>query len=444
MKRYIDFFKSQKTTIEKYCNFLLNSYRKKAFEKFQKLGFSTDLENYQHTDIIELLKENSGIYLDFSETKINPHTIFHCNVPHLISCIQHFVVNGYYLDYEREKNKQNFPKDFFSGSLNVFANKYPDIFQKYYNQQSNYKEDGLSAFNTMFIQDGYVLYIPKNVTIKEPIQLTNIVNGEINSLINKRILIILEQNAQAKLLICDHTTNEHLTSAFIQITEIYLEKQAVLDLYELEESSKKTIRIAHNFVCQSESSKLIMDNIILGNGITKNNYTIDLNGENAETYIYGIAIVDNKQKIDNFTLIRHNASKCCSDELFKYVLDGESSGTFVGKIIVAPKAYKTKACQINRNILNSNTCQMYSKPQLEIYTDDVKCSHGMSTGHLDETALFYMRSRGISDEEARYLLKSAFVTDVLKGIRIEDLKKRLQLLIEKRFRGELIKCQGCI
>lgn len=447
MRRYIDFFKTQKVTIERFCNSLLNSHREKALENFQHLGFPSNVEDHRCTniDVATLLKENSRLYLDLSGKKINPNTTLYYNVPQLISCIQHFVINGYFLEHERKKNedKQKLPECFFSGSLNTFAKQYPDIFLKYYNRQSSFQGDGLSAFNTMFIQDGYVLYIPKNVIVKTPIQLTNILNSKVDLMVNRRNLIILEQNAQAKLLICDHTTNENPTSAFVQITEIYLEERSVLDFYELEESSKKTIRLTHNFVCQKESSKLVIDTITLRNGITQNNYTIDLKKENAETYIYGVAIADEKQKIDNCTLIYHNAPKCYSNELFKYVLDEESIGAFVGKIVVSPNAYKTKAYQSNRSILGSNTCQMHSKPQLEIYTDDVKCSHGMSIGHLDETALFYMRSRGIPDNEARFLLKTAFVSDILGGISIKGLKKRLQLLVEKRFKERLIKCQRC-
>jgi Fe-S cluster assembly protein SufD len=169
-----------------------------------------------------------------------------------------------------------------------------------------------------------------------------------------------------------------------------------------------------------------------------------LEGAKAETHLLGMAIMDNQQKIDNFTLINHHVPDCHSNELFKYVLDDEAVGAFSGRIIVAQDAQKTQAYQNNSNLLGSSDCRMFSKPQLEIYADDVKCSHGMTTGQLDETALFYMRSRGIPKEEAVLLLKFAFTNDVIRGIRLENLRDRLKLLVEKRFRGELITCQGCI
>jgi Fe-S cluster assembly protein SufD len=441
MEQYIDFFKSQRQKIDESCAPLLNSFREKAFETFQRTGFPAyKSEDYQQTDIAGLLKDDFGFYLNHSGAEIDPHKVFHCNVPNLNS-YKHFVVNGYF--YE-EPVEENLPQGVFSGSLNTFAKHYPAVFSKYYNQQAARKGDGLTAFNTMFVQDGYVLYIPENVVIEKALQLTNISTGNVDSLINRRILVILESGAQAKLLVCDHTTDEKPALAATQVVEIYTGENASFDFYELEESNSKTIRLTANFVQQAESSRVIVNNITLSNGITRNNYRVDLMGKQAETHLYGMAIVDAQQKIDNSTLINHCVPACRSNELFKYILDDEAIGTFGGRIIVAKDAQKTEAYQNNRNLLGSRNCRMYSKPQLEIYADDVKCSHGMTTGQLDETALFYMRSRGIPREEAILLLKFAFTNDVIQGIRLEGLRDRLKLLVEKRFRGELIKCQGCI
>jgi Fe-S cluster assembly protein SufD len=438
---YIDFFKTYRQKIDESCNPLLNSFREKAFEIFQRTGFPVyKSEDYQQIDITALLKDDFGFYLNHSCPEINPHQVFHCNVPNLNS-FKHFIVNGHF--YE-EENKKDLPQGVFSGSLNMFAGQYPTLFSTYYNQQAGQKDDGLAAFNTMFAQDGYVLYVPENVALEKVIQLTNISGGKINSLVNRRILVILEAGAQAKLLVCDHTSDEKSTLAATQIVEIYAGENAVFDFYELEESSLNTIRLTGNFVQQAASSNVIVSNITLSNGITRNNYQVDLTGKRAETHLYGIAIVDMQQKIDNFTRINHWNRECRSNELFKYLLSDEAVGTFCGKIIVSPDAQKTEAYQNNRNLLGSPHCRMYSKPQLEIYADDVKCSHGMTTGQLDEAALFYMRSRGITQDEAALLLKFAFTDDVIQGIRLEGLRDRLKLLIEKRFRGELIKCQGCI
>ncbi|MDR1526516.1 MAG: Fe-S cluster assembly protein SufD [Dysgonamonadaceae bacterium] len=440
MKQYIDFFQTNRQKMDASCAPLLNAYRNRALETFELQGFPPYLsEDYQHTDIARLLEPDFGFYFDYQGPKINPHRVFHCNVPNL-NAYKHFVVNGHCY----EETYTGLPSNVFSGSLNRFALKYPGLFTQYYNRLAEAGGGGLAAFNTMFVQDGYVLYVPANTIIEKPLQLTQISSGTIDSLTNRRLLVILEAGAQAKLLVCDHTTDEKPVFAATQISEVYVGENAVFDWYEMEESSPETIRLASGFVRQAASSQVVVNSITLCNGVTRNNYRIDLEGEQAETQLYGMAISDDRQRIDNFSLIHHRAAHCRSNELFKYILDDKSVGAFDGKIIVAPGAQKTEAYQTNRNLLGSQTCRMYSKPQLEIYADDVKCSHGMTTGRLDETALFYMRSRGIPEEEAILLLKFAFTNDVLQGIRIEGLRDRLKLLIDKRFRGELIKCQGCI
>ena len=439
MKQYIDFFISERQKIDETCSPLLNSFREKAFETFQRTNFpSYKSENYQYTDVATLLKDDFGFYLNLLNTGINPHKVFYCNVPNL-NAYKHFVVNGHFF---RETEK-DLPPVVFSGSLNIFAERYPDLFSRYYNQQAAQSHDGLVAFNTMFAQDGYVLYVPENVILEKAIQLTNIATGNVDSLINRRILVILERGAQAKLMVCDHTNDDKAMSAATQVVEVYTEENASFDFYELEESSWNTVRLTNNFVRQAASSSVIVNNITLSNGYTRNNYQIDLTGKGAETNLQGLAIVDEQQTIDNFTLINHQTTGCRSAELFKYLLDGEATGVFKGKIVVSPNAQKTEAYQSNRNLLGNSRCRMYSQPQLEINADDVKCSHGMTTGQLDEAALYYMRSRGISKEEAVLMLKFAFTADVLKSIRLEGLRDRLQSLIDKRLRGELIKCQEC-
>jgi Fe-S cluster assembly protein SufD len=439
MKQYIDFFVSERQKIDESCAPLLNSFREKAFETFLQTGFPAyQSEDYQYTDVAGLLKNDLGFYLNLMKNGFNPHKVFHCNVPNLNS-YKYFVINGHFF----QEPEKDLPSGVFSGSLGVFAERYPGLFSRYFNQLASSNCNGLTAFNTMFVQDGYVLYVPENVILEKSIQLTNISGGNIDSLINRRILVVLERGAQAKLLICDHTNDDKAVSAVTQVTEIFAGENSSFDCYELEESNLNTVRLANNYVKQEAFSSVIVNNITLSNGYTRNNCQIDLIGKRAETYLHGLAIVDAQQTVDNFTLINHQASGCRSNELFKYLLDDEATGVFNGKMVVSTDAQKTEAYQSNRNLLGNRRCRMYSQPKLEINADDVKCSHGMTTGQLDEAALFYMRSRGIPNEEAILMLKFAFTGDVLKGIRIEGLRDRLKLLIEKRLRGELIKCQEC-
>jgi Fe-S cluster assembly protein SufD len=441
MTQYIDFFKSQKQKINECCSPLLNSFRERAFETFRQSGFpACQSENYRYTDIADLLKSDFGFYLNRTKTNMNPRKIFPCTIPNL-SSYKRFIINGQYFEEEIETD---LPQGVFSGSLHDFTNRHPQIFSEYYDRQASRKGDGLTAFNTMFVQDGYVLYVPENVIVEKPFQITNISAGNVDSLVNRRILIVLEPGAEAKLLVCDHAPHEKNVWAATQVVEIYAAENTSFDFYELEESGGQTIRLTSNFVRQAESSQVMVNSITLSNGITRNNYQVDLMGNQAGISLYGMAIADARQKIDNFTLINHQAPDCRSKELFKYILEDEAIGAFDGRIVVAKGAQKTQAYQSNRNLLGNSSCRMYAKPQLEIYADDVKCSHGMTTGRLDEAVLFYMQSRGIPKDEAVLLLKLAFVDDVIQGIRLEGLRDRLKLLVERRFRGELIKCQGYI
>ena len=440
-QQYIDFFQTYKQQIKEPCAKELNALRDKAFEAFKEKGFPVyGSEEYRHTNVSALLEPDYGLNINNIPVDVNPHDVFCCDVPNLSTRL-FFLVNERF--YPNPQSGGKLPKSVYSGSLNEFAVKYPEIFSKYYGKIALHDADGLIAFNTIFVQDGYVLYIPENVIVEKPIQLINILRGNINTLVNRRLLIIVEAGAQAKLLICDHTIDEKPTFAVTQITEIFTGKNAVFDFYELEESSTNTIRLTSNHTRQDAGSNVMINGITLTGGHTRNNYNICLEGEHCETHLYGMVIVDNEQQVDNYTNIEHKVPNCRSNELFKYVLDDKAVCSFSGRIVVCKDAQKTQAFQTNRNLCASRESRMYAKPQLEIYADDVKCSHGLTTGQLDEVALFYMRSRGISEAKARMLLKVAFAYEVIEGIRLEPLKDRLRLLIEKRFRGELAKCKEC-
>lgn len=440
MKQYINFFNTSKATIYSGCSPLLNDYRAKAFETFCRQGFPDPSEKYRHTNFAEILSPDFGFYLNRADFPLQPRKVFHCNVPNM-NVYSYYVVNGRFF---AEDTHYEFPNGVFIGSLNEFSEKYPELFIQYYNRQAETKGDGLTAFNTSFVQDGFVLYLPENAVLEKPVQLTQIGSGAIDSLVNRRLLVIVEAGAQAQLLVCDHVTGDSAVLAATQVAEVYVAGNASFDLYELEETTGKSIRLTQTWVEQACSSQTVINSITLSNGFTRNSYQVDLQGENSETHLFGMAIADHQQKIDNYTKINHLVPHCRSNELFKYILDDEAVGAFAGQIVVSPGAQKTEAYQNNRNLLSGNDCRMYSQPQLEIYADDVKCSHGMTTGQLDETALFYMRSRGIPKDEAVLLLKFAFTGDVIQGVRLEGLRDRLRLLVEKRFRGGAATCRGCV
>ena len=439
-KQYIELYDQYHSLIDSHASPILNALREKAMSDFRVTGFpSPNDEEYKHTNIPDLFAPDYGLNLNRLEIPVNPYEVFRCDVPNL-STLLYFVVNDSF--YTKENPKVKLPEGVLIGSLNEMARSHPDLVQRYYGKQACTQNDGIVALNTAFVQDGFFLYVPKGVIIEKPIQLINILRGDADFMVNRRLLIILEEGAQARLLVCDHTMDKKkfLSS---QVTEIYAGKNAVFDYYDIEESSLNTNRITSTFVDQAEKSNSLINGITLHNGTTRNNYRMTFSGEHAEAHLCGMAIADKKQSVDNHTFIDHAVPHCTSNELFKYVLNDSSTGSFSGRILVREGAQKTSAYQTNRNLCATKEAHMYTKPQLEIYADDVKCSHGATVGQLDENALFYLRSRGIPEAEARMLLMFAFTNDVIENVRMDALKDRLRQLVEKRFRGELDKCAGC-
>lgn len=438
--QYIDIFNQYRNIIDGKSVEGMNSLRDEAFEAFKKQGFPTKkLEDYLYLDVSAEFIPDYGLNINRVPFQGNPYTAFRCEIPNLTTNL-YFVLND--LFHEKHLPHVTYPQGVFVGSMKQFALEQPEVFTKYYGSVANLYNNGIVAFNTMFAQDGFVIYVPKGIVVEKPIQLINILKSKFNYLVNRRILIIAEDGSQVKLLVCDHTVDE---SNFLatQVTEIYAGKDAIVDYYDLEENSDKVTRLTNTFVYQEESSNVLVNNMTLNTGVSRNNYNVKLAGQHAETYVCGMVIADHKQYVDNFAFLDHAMPHCTSTQLFKYVLQDEAKGSFCGRIRVEKDAQKTMAYQSNNNLCISPNAHMYSKPQLEIYADDVKCSHGLTTGQLDEEALFYLRSRGIPKETARLMLMQAFAAGVLEHVRIDRLKDRLLDLVEKRFKGEDARCGNC-
>lgn len=439
-EQYIQLFAHYEELICRNSAPAMNLPRASAAADFERLGFpTTRSEDYKYTDVTACFAPDYGVNINRLDIPVNPYDVFRCDVPNLSTSL-YFMVNDAF--YDKELPKAHLPEGVYVGGLKAFAQQHPEIVSRYYAQAASTQEDALVALNTMLAQDGFVLYVPKGVQVDRTIQLVNILRSDVDLMANRRLLVILEANATARLLVCDHSIDDvkFLTT---QVIEVFAEEGAHFDYYDLEESSASTTRFSSLHVEQAASSRVLVNGITLTNGLTRNNYRIRLNGEGAETTLCGMSILDKEQQVDTYSHITHAVPHCTSNELFKNVLNDRAVGAFSGRILVKEGADKTEAYQTNRNLCATRECRMYSKPQLEIYADDVKCSHGMSTGQLDENALFYMQSRGIPREEARMLLSVAFTADVVDHVEVEALKDRLHKLVEKRFRGELAKCAGC-
>lgn len=439
-QQYKDLFQQFRSELDANSVEGMNRHRDSAFDRFQQIGFPTSREeDYKHSNVARVFDADLGLNLRNIPIPVNPYDAFKCDVPNLSTHL-YFLINDRY--YDKTLANDPLPDGVFVGSLQRFSEVHPDIFNTHYGQIADYTDNGVVAFNTMFAQDGFVVYVPKNVTVEKPLQLINILRGGVDLNVNRRLLIIAEENAHVKLLVCDHAVDD-VHFVVTQVTEVSAAAHAQVDVYELEENSSKVTRLNNLFSEQLEHSHVATSAITLHNGYTRNNYRFRILGEHAHVDAGGLAICDGSQHIDNFAFLDHAVPHCTSNELFKTVLDDRATGVFCGKILVEKDAQKTQAYQNNRNLLASTTAQMFSKPQLEIYADDVKCSHGLTTGQLDEEALFYMRARGIDKDEAKLLLMVAFTRDVVDLVRIDTLQERLAMLIEKRFRGELMRCGNC-
>ena len=439
-QQYIDLFLQERQLIDRHSAPLMNALREKAYVDFQRQGFPTrKVEEYRYTDMEEVFAPDYGVNLQRVQFPVNPHDIFKCSVPNLSTSL-YFMVND--LFHNSVMPKTQLPEGVVVGSLCQQALEHPELLQPYYGRLAKTEADSVTALNTMLAQDGLFIYIPKNVVVDKTIQVVNILRSDVDLMANRRVLIILEQGAQAKVLFCDHAMDERsfLTT---QVCEVFVGENAHLELYDLEATHLQSRRVTNTYVRQQSYSTLNMCTITMHNGLTRNTLEVDLAGQYAETHVNGCVVADKQQHVDNNTLIRHSVPNCQSNELYKYVLDDSSVGAFAGKVLVVADAQKTVSNEVNANLCASPDARMYTQPMLEIYADDVKCSHGSTVGQLNEQALFYMRQRGISEAEARLLLKFAFVGEVIDSIKLETLRDRLHYLMEKRFRGELSHCEGC-
>lgn len=304
------------------------------------------------------------------------------------------------------------------------------------------RKDSIVSLNTLLCVDTLVVHVPRGIKVEHPIQVSNILKGEQDTMVNRRILIVMDEMAEASVIITDRAASNgrFLTN---QVIEAVMGDGSHLNLYEVEETHLLCTRYNSVFVRQGRNSHLHHTSLTLFNGHTRNRLDVRLQGEGSEVTAGGCIIADKMQRIDNNTLIVHEVPRCQSNELYKYVLDDNAVGAFAGKVLVCEDAQKTVSRETNANLCATRTARMYSQPMLEIYADDVKCSHGSTVGQMDEAALFYMRQRGIGEREARLLLKAAFITEVIETIPLDSLRDRLHVLVDKRLRGELSKCEGC-
>ena len=449
-QQYIDLYKQCRGMICEHSSDVMNAVRDEAFERFASSGFpSRKVERYKYTDMQALFAPDYGLNLNRLQIPVDPYNAFRCDVPNLSTSL-YFVVND--MLYRSEKLEvrgeriphasAKLPEGVIIGSLKELSSHPSPLTSHLYNKLAGKANDAATDLNTMLAQDGLYAYVPRNVKVDRAIQVINILRSDVDLMVNRRVLIVLEEGAEIKMLFCDHAADDKNFLA-TQVIEAFVGENASLDLYCLEETHAKNVRVSNVYIDQQANSRVNHNVITLHNGTTRNKLDLTFSGEGAECQCYGCVIADKQQHVDNNTLIVHKVPHCNSQELYKYVLDDQSTGAFAGRVLVEHGAQKTTSQMTNQNLTATKEARMYTQPMLEIYADDVKCAHGSTVGQLNDAALFYMRQRGISLQEAKVLLQNAFINEVIDHMQLEPLRDRLHYLVEKRFRGELNKCSGC-
>ncbi|MDE6443899.1 MAG: SufD family Fe-S cluster assembly protein [Muribaculaceae bacterium] len=440
LKQYIDLYKRHNDLVDGNSAGVLNALRPGALEALENMRLPAyGSENYETTDLEAILSPDYGVNIARVDIDVNPAATFHCGVPNLSTAL-FLNVNDIYA--ETERSHEGLPEGVYAGSLRRFATEYPEVAAKYYGACADI-ENPIVALDTLLAQDGVAVWVKKGVKVEKPLQIVNILQNGVPLMAVRRLLVIVEEGAEVTILGCDHTQNPDVEFLALQTVEMFVDKSGRLDYYDLEESTEKTSRLSSLYLRQGADSNVLIDGMTLYNGRTRNEYYCRFEGERGSLRLLGMGIEDRSRRLDTYTKVDHLHKECHTDELFKFVLDDEAVGAFAGLVHVVKGADKTEAYQSNRNIVGSDKARMFSKPQLEIYDDDVKCSHGAATGQLDETQVFYMRTRGIPEDTAKLLLKQAFMADVIDGVRMKGLKERLQLLVERRFAGHPLNCSSC-
>lgn len=439
-EQYLELFRDNRELLESRSAPALNAARDVAeqFLTHHPLPQRGD-EGYDQADLNAMFTPDLGVNIAGIPFRVDPVGAFRCAIPN-ISTIVGFTANDVFTpgDNMLEKLPDGVTVCPFTDADELC----PGVLQEYYNAIAPDNNAGV-ALNTMLVRDGLLVHVARNVVFDKPIQLVNILGGaNAQMLAVRRLLVVLEANAKLKLLVCDHSddTYRNVSNA---VVEVSLGPGAELEYYDLEDSTPQASRFANISVQQSAESRLTMNVSTLRCGITRNEINVSMDGQDAQCNLSGMAISDASQLADTSSTVLHNAPHCSSNQIFKYIVDRNGRGAFEGLIRVATGAHHTQAYQNNRNILVDKSAIMHTQPQLEIYCDDVKCSHGAATGQIDPRALFYMQSRGIPEQQAKTMLMQAFMADIIDGISLDALRDRLRHLVEQRLSGKDSTCNSC-
>jgi len=415
------------------ANSPVHKIRSAAFDRFEALGFPTQKnEDWKYSSLLPITKRdfsftpNKDVALEYPDVKKY--------LVHEIDSYQLVFLDGVFSSWLSKIPNSNF----HIGCLCDGLEKNTKTIQKYFSKIAKDPKDSLVAMNTSFAVEGALVEIPDNVTVDKPIQLVYFSSKrEKDFLVQPRNLIVVGKNAEVQLIERHQSLSPESTTFTNSVTEIYEDQDARVSLYKIQNDIPTSSLVDTTVVEQESRSNVSIGTFSLGGQFTRNNLTFTFKGEYAEANLSGISLLNDRQHVDHHTIVDHAVPNCQSNELYKGIFDEKSRGVFNGAVIVQKDAQKTNAFQQNDNVLLTDTASIDSKPQLEIYADDVKCSHGCTIGQLDQDALFYLKSRGIADREAKAMLLFAFKHDVMETVKIEALYKRLNKIIAQKLNVDI-------
>ena len=412
---------------EKDVDSYVHDIRTQAIKKFEEEGFPTKrLENWKYTSLKKTLQHDYKLFptkskaLEFKDIE-----------SFLINDIESYkiiFVDGKYCSHLSETTHDGMDICILSSALT--QSKYDLVIENYFDKIA--KKDGITSLNTAFSSEGSFIHIPKNIQVDKPIQIIYFSTGKNESVLYQpRNLVVVDENSQVEIIEKYHSLNDN--SVLVNtVTEIYADKKSNIKHYKIQNDNNTSSLIDNTFVSQEHSSSYNLHTFSFGGELIRNNLNIFQNDERIESSINGLTIIDDNQHVDHNTLIHHRKPNCNSYQDYKGIFGGKSVGVFNGRVLVEKEAQKTNAFQANNNVLISDKAAINTKPQLEIFADDVKCSHGCTVGQLDKNALFYLRSRGIAEKEATALMMYGFANKVLTSVEIPEIKARINRIIANK------------
>jgi len=405
----------------------VHDIRSEAIKGFEEKGFPSKKEEaWKYTSLNSILKHDYSVFPN-QENALEYRDVKKYFL-HDIDTYKIVFIDGKYSSHLSQTTHDGMDVCLMSAALS--KPKYRLIIENYFNKVAT--DDSLSNLNTAFSSEGAYIHIPKNKLVEKPIQIIHFSTGNESALmLQPRNLIVVDENSHVQIIERHQSLTENLVLTN-SVTEIFANKRAIVDYYKVQNDNEFASLVDNTFINQKQESHCSVHTFSFGGKLTRNNLNFFQNGERIDSTLKGITIIEDKQHVDHNTLVHHIEPNCESHQDYKGIFGDRSTGVFNGKVVVEKEAQKTNAFQANNNILVSDKSTINTKPQLEIFADDVKCSHGCTIGQLDESALFYLRTRGIPEKEARALLMYAFANNVLESVKIPELKGRIKKLIANK------------